>query len=123
MERNTRQRQAIREAIEGADRPLAPGEILDAAKAAAPTISLATVYRAIKALGDAGEIVPVDIPGEPSRYESAGKGHHHHFHCRECGRAFDVEGCPGSLDRLAPRGFVVEGHEITLFGLCNECAA
>ncbi len=123
LERTTRQRRAIREALTRADRPMAPREILDAATRDAPGMSLATVYRAITALTKAGEIEPVELPGEPARYELAGKGHHHHFHCRNCGKAFDVEGCPGSVDSLAPKGFVVEGHEITLFGLCRECAA
>ena len=26
------------------------------------------------------------------------------------------------LSRLAPAGFMVEGHEITLYGLCPECS-
>ncbi len=123
MERTTRQRRAIRDALTRADRPLSPREILDAATRDAPGMSLATVYRAISAFCEASEIESVALPGEPARYEIAGKGHHHHFHCRACGRAFDVEGCPGSVDKIAPRGFVVEGHEITLFGLCRDCAA
>lgn len=123
VERTTKQRQAIREALSRADRPLSPREILDAATRDAPGMSLATVYRTIAALSNAAEIEPVALPGEPARYELAGKGHHHHFHCRACGRAFDVQGCPGPVERLAPKGFVVEGHEVTLFGLCRECAA
>jgi Fur family ferric uptake transcriptional regulator len=33
-----------------------------------------------------------------------------------------MEGCPGSLDQMAPKGFKVEKHEIYLFGKCKECA-
>ena len=43
MERNTRQRAAIRLAIEQAGRPLLPAEVLAAAQRDVPGLSLATV--------------------------------------------------------------------------------
>jgi Fur family ferric uptake transcriptional regulator len=122
MERNTPQRQAIRSVFDRIERPLAPAEVLDLAKEDAPSLSLATVYRTLKGLVDADELVPVDVPGEPPRYERAGKDHHHHFHCRSCGKVFEVHGCAHGVTKLAPAGFVVEGHEITLRGLCQQCA-
>lgn len=125
MERATRQRSAIRAAIEAAGRPLSTQEVLDAAQADAPTIAIATVYRNVKLLVDAGEITSVTLPGEAPRYESAnhGHGHHHHFQCEECKRVFDVPGCPGNLAGLAPAGFTVARHDLTLYGKCAECAA
>lgn len=122
MQRRTVQRDAIRGAIERAGRPLAPAEVLELAAADAPTLGLATVYRALRALEDSGEIVAVDVPGQPPRYERAGLDHHHHFQCDVCGRLFDLPGCPGNVAALAPEGFAVERHEITLFGTCAECA-
>jgi Fur family ferric uptake transcriptional regulator len=35
---------------------------------------------------------------------------------------FDVHACPGDLSRLAPPGFTVEDHDLTLYGRCRECA-
>jgi Fur family ferric uptake transcriptional regulator len=35
---------------------------------------------------------------------------------------FALHACPGSMQDLAPAGFVVQAHEITLRGLCAECA-
>jgi Fur family ferric uptake transcriptional regulator len=32
-----------------------------------------------------------------------------------------VPGCPGDLHRLAPRGFTVEQHDVTLYGRCRDC--
>lgn len=122
MDRSTRQRDAIRALFTPEGRPLSPREIQDKAAIAAPGISLATVYRTVKALEKIGEITRVDLPGEAPRYELAGKDHHHHFQCRTCGRAFEIHGCPGGLSKLAPDGFRVESHEITLFGLCDRCA-
>jgi Fur family ferric uptake transcriptional regulator len=36
---------------------------------------------------------------------------------------YDFEGCPGQLDGLAPKGFIMEDHELFLFGRCADCAA
>lgn len=119
--RSTRQRAAIRTAIDTAGRPLSPQEVLDAAQVEVPEMGIATVYRNVKLLLDAGEIVTVTLPGESPRYESTQHEHHHHFQCNACKRVFDVHSCPGDLSALAPKGFLVEGHELTLYGLCDQC--
>jgi Fur family ferric uptake transcriptional regulator len=36
---------------------------------------------------------------------------------------FDVHACPGDLSRLAPQGFTVDNHDLTLYGSCKDCAA
>ncbi len=124
MERSTRQRTAIRTAIDVAARPLTPQEILTAVRASVPEIGIATIYRNLKLLLDEGTIEAVNLPGESPRYEMhhSAHHHHHHFHCSRCDRVFDVKGCPGSMDNLAPDGFLIERHEITLYGLCADCA-
>ena len=121
IERSTRQRNAIREVIESADRPLSPQEILEAARVTIAGLGLATVYRNIKLLLADGVLAAVTVPGDSPRYEAAQSGHHHHFQCTTCRRVFDMEGCPGDLRRLAPRGFRVEHHEVTLYGRCADC--
>ena len=121
MERATRQNTAIRAAIAAAGRPLSPAEVLDAARRHVAALGLATVYRNLKALVDAGEIQVVTLPGEVARYELTHPGHHHHFRCDACQRVFDVHQCPGDLAGLAPPGFAVSRHEITLYGLCSDC--
>ncbi len=122
MQRQTRQRAAIADAIASASRPLLPQEVLDAAQREVPGLGLATVYRNLKALAEEGAICAVTLPGENPRFEVADHGHHHHFQCRRCQRVFDVHACPGDLSRLAPSGFVVDDHELTLYGRCADCA-
>ena len=121
MERNTRQRSAIRDAIAQAERPLLPQEVLDAAQQAVPGLGISTVYRNLKALTEEGELQAVTLPGENPRFELVGHQHHHHFQCRQCQRVFDVHACPGDLSRLAPSGFTVEDHDLTLYGRCKDC--
>ncbi len=125
-QRSTRQRDAIREVIADAGRPLAPAEILELGQSRVSNLSLATVYRTIRLLVEAGEVRAVELPGEPARYErSPAKGHphHHYFRCDECGRVFEVPGCPGKLETLLPDGFRLSGHEVVLYGTCADCAA
>lgn len=122
MERATRQRTAIFTAIASARRPVSPQEILETARSTVDGLGVATVYRTLKALQEDGEIQAVVLPGESARYEAAGQSHHHHFQCTACTRVFDVHQCPGDLQHLAPPGFTVESHELTLYGRCADCA-
>ena len=121
IERTTRQRTAIKDVIESAKRPLSPQEILDAARDKVTGLGLATVYRNLKLLLAEGAVEAITLSGENPLYEAARSGHHHHFQCMNCRRVYDMEGCPGDLRRLAPRGFRVEHHEVTLYGRCSDC--
>ncbi|MCL4793335.1 MAG: transcriptional repressor [Bryobacteraceae bacterium] len=121
MIRKTRQRSAIREALETCGRPMSPDEVLALAQKKVSGLGIATVYRNLKALVEEGWLVPVELPGEPARYELAGKDHHHHFHCRACGRVFELHGCVDKLVEMVPAGFAMTGHELVLYGLCGSC--
>ncbi len=123
MQRDTRQRKAIRQALTEAGHPLSPKELLEAAREQVKGLGIATVYRNLKALHEDGWITTVELPGEPPRYELSGKGHHHHFHCRACDRVYEVEGCPGDIKAITPQGFELEDHEFVLYGRCDLCAA
>lgn len=125
MSRMTKQREAILEAFERLERPLAPQEVLDEAQGEVPQLGLSTVYRTLRWLEQRELIAAVQMPGEADRYElkRVADRHHHHFHCTECSKVFDVHGCPSGLGKLVPEGFMLTGHEITLRGLCDECAA
>jgi Fur family transcriptional regulator, ferric uptake regulator len=122
MERNTRQRDALRLTLQQSGRPLSAQELLQSASSTVPQLGMATVYRTIKSLLETQEIVEIEVPGGGKRYEIAHLEHHHHFHCRACDRVFEVHGCPGNLQHLTPKGFHTERHEIILTGLCAACA-
>jgi len=121
MQRKTRQRVAIDSVLRRARRPLSPCELLDETRRSVRAIGLATVYRTLKLLVAEGAVHVVDLPGETPRYEASTGEHHHHFQCTRCHRVYDVRGCPGNLRRLAPRGFTVEHHDVTLYGRCSDC--
>ncbi|UIF90148.1 Fur family transcriptional regulator [Cupriavidus sp. UYPR2.512] len=127
MERMTRQRGAVIDALREAGRPLSPAEILAAAQHQVPSLGLATVYRNIRALVEGEQVHAVELPGQPDRYELSevpgAATHRHYFQCLSCDRVFPLEGCPGHLEEITPPGFEVEHHELTLLGRCPDCAS
>jgi Fur family transcriptional regulator, ferric uptake regulator len=119
--RNTRQKTAIRGAFLEMNRPLSPDEALEAARRHHRSLGIATVYRNIQNLVDEKWLQPVEVPGDTTRYEVAGKKHHDHFHCNACGKVFDLEGCLAPAKLRLPKGFLATGHEFFLYGTCAEC--
>jgi Fur family ferric uptake transcriptional regulator len=123
-QRQTRQRDAIFQVIEKTSGPLAVEEIHQRAKKSLPKLGIATVYRALKLMLESRQVQQVNMPSGETRYESAHLGHHDHFQCRLCHKVFDLDICPLQLKtgtRLQG-GFLVEGHELTISGLCAKCA-
>ncbi len=129
MERQTRQREAVLASLAASGRAMSPPEICELARGEVPRLNLSTVYRQLRGLQESGEVLRVDLPGQPARFEVLRKQgrarasqHHHHFHCVVCTRVFPIHKCPGSMKDLAPRGFRVEHHHLTLHGRCADCA-
>lgn len=119
--RNTRQKDAIRAAFVEADRPLSPDEALALAQKEVDALSIATVYRNISSLVEDKWLAPVEVPGNSTRYEVAGKAHHHHFQCNVCGTVHELEGCAMQAKPKLPRGFKYTGHEFFVYGTCSSC--
>ena len=122
-QRQTRQRGGILQILETATGPLSVPQILQRSKKTGLKVGIATVYRTVNLLQKAGLILPVALPGSETRYEPASRGHHHHFQCRKCGRVDDLSICPlsAAVGMVLPAGYKLEGHEITLSGLCPDC--
>jgi Fur family ferric uptake transcriptional regulator len=128
MERHTRQREALLHALVESHRSLTPQELCQLAQRTVPRLNLSTVYRQLKDLLERQAVLRVDLPGQPTRYEApceADDGgadhHHHHFHCDDCDRVYPIHACPGHIEDLAPKGFQVQRHDLTLHGRCAQC--
>tara|TARA_B100000959_G_scaffold123970_1_gene130203 strand:+ start:107014 stop:107385 length:372 start_codon:yes stop_codon:yes gene_type:complete len=123
MERKTPQLAAIKQVFIDNHSPMRLEEVLNKAKSIVPGLGQATVYRWIKNLLKIGWIVAVNGPNSSILYEKAGKGHHHHFFCRRCGSMHEIQGtCIEASNVSIPSGFVVEDHELTIYGLCPSCS-
>ena len=120
--RTTRQKVAILRALDAAGRALTVAEIHEAARGSVPGLGVRTVYRQVRELVDGGQLLGVDYPGQPLRYERPSPGGHHaHLVCRGCGRLFDLPGEPGPVPFQAPPGYVIDGEEVIFYGWCPEC--
>jgi Fe2+ or Zn2+ uptake regulation protein len=89
-----------------------------------PRVSLATVYRNLRLLVQAGLVIERAGPGG-SRFDG-NVSEHHHFTCVRCHRVFDLtEPVNHALDReiASSNGFEVLGHRIEFFGRCHHCSA
>jgi Fur family transcriptional regulator, ferric uptake regulator len=86
-------------------------------------IGLATVYRALGAMSEAG-VVDALSHGSETCYRLCGEGHHHHLVCERCHRVIELSGCPANpwIERAAGEaGFVATGHRLEVRGLCAGC--
>ena len=124
--RNTRQKLCIQKIFSAAEGPLGVPEIFALAGKDVEKIGLATVYRIIGQLLEAGDIKKIRIPNaeDDVRYELSDKNHHHHhFFCTKCRKTFDLAKCPMTCDlnQFVLPGFEVETHELTLYGVCACC--
>ncbi len=114
----TRQRTAVQKALDEAQRPLTPAEILEAARAISPGLGIATVYRVLRILTEMDAINIVEIPGAPPHYELKQARPHYHFLCEVCDKVYAVEGSVPNVEQLAPSGFTVKHHALALYGIC-----
>ena len=121
MKRKTNQRNAIQAVFLRNDHPMGIDEILRNGRRMVGSLNQATVYRNLKLMVTKGWLKKIDTPALGTLYERAGKGHHHHFQCRSCAHLFELPGCSLNEPPSAPPGFVVEGHEVYLFGICSSC--
>lgn len=122
MKRKTTQREAIQDVFSRQDRPLGIEEILVHGRTIVASLNQATVYRNLKSLTEKGWLCQIHHPSLGTLYERAGKEHHHHFHCNCCNQLYCLSGCPLSAHGITPEGFVLEGHELFLNGVCPSCS-
>lgn len=117
----TRQREVIREVLDAAGRPLTREEILAVGRQVLPRLGSATVDRAIREMSTNFEVIGVEFPGQPKRFELPAAHEHPHFVCRICDRVFDIPVQMQLPDVKVPAGFLVTGGEIIYSGTCREC--
>ena len=122
MKRKTQQGNIILEVIKKAKRPLTPLEIHQKAVQDRPRIGIATTYRHLRLRTEHNQVVGVDYPGQPPRYEWADGQDKVHFACRTCDKLFALEDTTSDTPpAMVPSGFQVQGFEVMLYGTCPEC--
>jgi Fur family peroxide stress response transcriptional regulator len=121
--RTTPQRRHVYQVLlEKKDHPTAE-EVFIRAKRGMPDISIATVYNCLDALVSCGLVRQVNHDRSATRFCSNMQPHHH-FYCDRCGGAHDIDRDDNtSAPPVAmPRGFQASRYEVTIRGLCPDCA-
>lgn len=122
--RMTPQRMMILSAIEGSDDHISAEEIYAQVIARYPHVNISTVYRTLDLLKQLGLVTETDLGGGRFRYHPAGKGHHHHLVCQECGNIIDLdESLLSSLKAslLREYKFSADLKHLAIFGRCSRC--
>jgi Fur family ferric uptake transcriptional regulator len=89
-------------------------------------VGLATVYRTLQAMVDAGTVDVLRTDDGEAVYRACSTHHHHHLVCRDCGRTVEVEGPAVErwTDRVAAEhGFTDVTHTLEIFGTCADCSS
>ena len=126
MQRTTKQRTAILAALGRQDDFRSAQQIHEQMRADGDGVGLATIYRNLQSLAEAGVVdVLVTDDGESIYRQCEDAEHHHHLVCRRCGRtvefqAPEMEEWTRAL--AAKHGFADVHHTMEVFGLCPEHA-
>jgi Fur family transcriptional regulator, ferric uptake regulator len=91
-----------------------------------PKIGIATVYRTLKLIADAGIARAVEFGDGTIRYEhDFGHEHHDHLVCTGCGSFREINNAciEEEQQKIADReGFLLLKHKMILYGICPKCS-
>jgi Fur family ferric uptake transcriptional regulator len=122
--RPTRQRVRVLGELMGERDDVTAQELHERLRSGGERLGLATVYRTLGLLAEAGVIDALSHrPGELC-YRWCGQGHHHHLVCSSCHRVVELADCELDpwLERISgAHGFVTTGHRLEVSGLCGAC--
>ena len=123
--RPTRQRLAVVDALGSFTDFRSAQEIHELLGQRGEQVGLATVYRTLQRLAEAGEVDVLRTEDGEAIYRRCSDTHHHHLVCRVCGATVEVEG--PAVERwtraiAAEHGFSEVSHTLEIFGTCPDCS-
>lgn len=116
----TRQRALIAQILQQQHRHLTADEIYTLARETMPSLARGTVYRNLRLMEQAGEVVRLELPAGPDRYDATTLPHAH-LYCDGCGtlRDLPVTGLQRQLEEGL--GTPVRSFQLTVHYLCPNC--
>jgi Fur family ferric uptake transcriptional regulator len=87
-------------------------------------VGLATVYRVLMQFEQAGILSRHHFEAGKAMYELCNENHHDHLVCMSCGKVeefFDAEIERRQRNVAQTRGWALQDHAMSLYGLCLKC--
>lgn len=123
--KNTRQRNAVFDVLNGVERPMTAEQIFMKVKEVDASLSLSTVYRILDVFIDKKLVIKTSLTEEnKALYERNRMDHKHYLVCTDCKKVVPMAECP--LHSLEEKlrdntGFEITGHKLELYGRCLDC--
>ena len=120
----THQRRLVLRILTQAGGHLDAREVYEQARRQDTRLSLATVYRALSTLREAGVVRELHLDEEHHHYELDGHDGHSHLVCLGCGRVIEVDSRAFAEAALATGeayGFAITSAQVELTGYCAAC--
>lgn len=119
---HTRQRASILELLKSSKTPITINEIKEGLDV---DIDLSTIYRTLL-LFEEKNLIKKTILQDPLEnvYDYNRQIHKHHLICLKCKKIVNIDDCPLSdyEARVAKNtGFIIQNHQLELYGICPEC--
>ena len=122
----TRQREAILQTLYAHSGHYTPEELYRLVEEEHGSVKtgIATVYRTLTLLENAGIVTSISFGTQGKKYELGIKAHHDHLICTKCGKILEFydEAIEKKQARIAREfGFTMEDHSLKIYGTCPEC--
>jgi len=124
--RMTNQREMILKELKKSREHLSADELYERIRRIMPRISLATVYRNLEILSEAGIVAKLEIGGRLKRFDYD-VDPHDHIHCVSCNRVDNLhvaameQKSVDSTSLVNDDGYTITGCRLEAYGLCPEC--
>ena len=121
--RMTSQREIILKELQDSRQHLTADELYERVKKFMPRISLATVYRNLETLSEAGIIGKLEISGRQKRFDFDVHPHDH-IYCLQCHRVDNIDFDRELVDPKAvasDQGYRITGYRVEFKGICASC--
>lgn len=123
MLRMTHQREIILEELNKSRTHPTADDLYGMVRTRLPRISLATVYRNLEQMSEAGLVRKLVFSGCQNRFDGVVKSHHH-IRCRKCGKVADIKARVSDLsEHVMPEdcGYDDVSFVVEFTGICPDC--
>jgi Fur family ferric uptake transcriptional regulator len=122
--KRTRRRESVLTVLEGSKKPLSASDICSKIENGGDNVWLSTIYRILEVFVKKGVVIKTNMMNnEMAIYELNRFRHKHYAVCINCHKIVTMDNCPMEkfIPKLEDDEFHVMGHNLEVYGLCQDC--